>query len=136
MSKEYFSLDESVFNFETLDEAVEDYISNGEVVNIGDVLTLWYGTSKPINVKRYTPSIVDEMTNNAYDHMSEYASDFLNVDKNTENLIQTEVDNFIEGLLTRLDLLPTFYEVDDVKEVKVKITDVEAGTFDIVSKEF
>jgi len=135
MSKEYYSVDSSHFNFETLEELIEDLISGDSSVEVGNIITIYCGKSKAIDVKRYTPSIVDDMANNAYDHMGEYSSDFLDVDKLTEQLIQTEVDNFIEGLLTRLDLLPKFCEIEDVREIVVKITDTDCYDFDIVSEE-
>lgn len=134
MSKEYYSVEDGSFDFETLEELVEDLVSGDSSVEVGDIITLYCGKSKAIDVRRYTPRIVDDMANYAYDHMGEYSSDFLDVDELTEQLIQTEVDNFIEGLLTRLDLLPKFYEIEYVRDIIVKITDIDCYDFDIVSE--
>ena len=127
----YYSSNEETFNYDSIDEAVEDLIENNSDIKVGDCVRVYSGESESVDVKHYVPNIIEHMGEIAYDDMGEFADDFPDCTQDVDQQIQNEVEILIERLFEKHKLMPSFYKIKNQKTIEVCINNVDDVSFDV-----
>ena len=124
------------FILETVDEAIDELLSNDGSINNGDIAIVTSGEVKIVPVQRFVPDICDHIAERAYDDYSEHITKFPDATVEVEKEIQKEVDDLIVRLFEKHNLNPDFYDIINTKEIKVKIIDAENCEFESLNHGF
>ena len=131
MNKHY-STDSEIFNHDSEYQAILSILESDGSVNIGDEIVIFAGDQKEIPVTRFTPDYVDFIAERASDDYFDLYDQYPNVTKEEGKEIQKAVDDFITNLFKARGIKPNFYDIVNVKEIKVKITNVDKCEFEIL----
>lgn len=127
MSK-VFSTDETNFSSMSIDEAVDDQLQDNDELQVGSVITVWEGDTVPINVVPTADWLIEQMAETAHGQAGEFAEGYL-LDVTSEQTaeLQSGLNSLVENWLNAHQLQPTFYTVENVKKLEVKITGLNSG---------
>lgn len=125
--KKCYSLNNEEFNYDELDEAIRDAIDDPKI-NIGDVVTVYEGDAVPFKCGDFVGSILDDITNTAYDEGGEYSEDYLaDVTKEEEADLNKRVADVVNQWADDYGYQPKFYRVDNAKELQAKFIGGDDG---------
>lgn len=130
--KLHYSCDEEDYSLETIDEAVESLLANDASINAGDLVSVYSGEEEPINIREFTPDIIEHMGEVAANEYTNYYDGFPDITLELEKEIQTKVDNFIIEFFESHNLNPNFYKIKNSKKITVKILDADKCEFELV----
>lgn len=125
--KTYYSTDGSVFEFESIHEAVLAELGGDEDFYNGKrkILIMQKGVAVAPDVKSYVPDISDYMREAAYEDAGDFSDSFLYLDAETEKELQSRVSELVERVLKERSAMPTFYLIEDVEDIAIEITNAE-----------
>jgi len=114
---EYFAYDNI---HDTLDSATYDN------EKIGDTVTIYEGELEQYPASHYLIEVTTESLNEeAYDTVGEYADEWPNLTKSQEKELNVEINKTVDLWFSKQKLHPSFGAIENVKELKYKITDLE-----------
>ena len=132
MSETCYSLNEEYFNHTEIEDAVReafDYVG----AQPGDIRTIYEGTTKEFKAGDFAPRYMEEMlAEQAYDDGGEYAENWLSgLRPEQKEDLAKRIKEAINAWADDHALHPTFYGVENVREIKVKLLD-DDDNFEIV----
>ena len=129
-----YSFDGETFMGELHDavqEAAGDMLGDDPIT--GKVVTIHEGDTVRHNVADWIPNIVDQLSEHAYDDAGEYAQGWPDCTPDQDKELQAAICKAVDEWLDRHNLRPTFHAVENVREIKVRITS-EDGDFEVVDE--
>lgn len=118
----WYSSDNEIFNYDSIEDAVQALFGNDHTINVGDTIEVFVGDQSPIDEAQYIPNIAEHMRDQVYDEFGELSGDYPNLTAGQESELQTAVEKTVLKFLEENKLLATFYRVENVKPIKVKVT--------------
>lgn len=119
-----YSTDGESFTHDTAEDAFEDEISGANLC-VGESIVVFEGDKAPHSVKNWIPDIAEEIGNRAYEDASEWADSFPDCTPEQSEELQREVETVVLAWLERHSLEPTFYRVENIKEIRAEIVGAE-----------
>jgi hypothetical protein len=128
-----WSIDQENYSFVDLTEAAEEAISRSpDPLPVGSIITIWAGTSDRYKASDFVPDMRDELPNQAAgSDAGEWAEDWPDCTKEQSDELQQAIEQLVDEWADRHGLQPSFYRVNNIREVKLRITS-ETGAFDVV----
>ncbi len=118
-----YSTNGEEFIHSDLEGAVEMVFDDGEH-NVGDTITVYSGTAVLHNASDFMHRhLVDDLADAAYDEAGEWADGWPYATPKQADELNEAVKVVVDAWAIKLNQIPTFSKVTDVKEVKVIITD-------------
>lgn len=120
-----YSLNDTDFDFETIDEAIHCY-SDDEGVTEG-IITIYCGEKQTLKASDFASfDSVGMMVNNAYDKYQEHSDSYLiDVTTNQEKELEKEIKKVIDSWADKYDNHPKFCGVKNVKEYNLAFSIVD-----------
>lgn len=130
-----YSTNEEEYNYDTLEEAAE-YVFDNPDLPVGTVRSVWGG--EPVRKKagdyfpkRYSP-IIEILTDNACEECGEFVEGWLSkIKPEQEAELTALVKAAVNEWADKHNLHPTFYAVENTREIKLRLLD-EKGAWEIV----
>ena len=125
MSEIYYSTDGETFNDQSIDDAICQIIESDEALNVGDIITVYSGEAVKKKASDYISSTVEDMEQNAYDDMGEYANEWPDLTKDEADELTAIISAAVDEWADKYELQPKFYGIRNQKEIKVKILNID-----------
>ncbi len=119
-TEKVYSNNNEDYSYTELSECVESYYFN-DSVKAGDVVTVFEADAVKAKASSFVYGLMDSMQEKAYDEYGEYAEHWPDTDQKNIDVLEEVVKLLADLWATNYDVQPTFYKVDNVKEIKVKI---------------
>lgn len=123
MSEKYYSVDEENFSHSDMADAVQevfDYVG----AKPGDERTIYEGTAKKLTAGSFVPCIEDDLINSAFDEVGEFADGWLEgLTPDQRGDLADRVKAAVNSWADDHGLQPTFFTVENVREIKVRLLD-------------
>jgi 3,4-dihydroxy-2-butanone 4-phosphate synthase len=110
----YYSTDEEVFNYDCIEEAIEDF-------ETGETVTIYQGEAARRSASSYCHFDADSLTENAVDNAGEFAEGWPGASASQEIELLKMVREAVDKWADKHKLQPAFYGVKNIKEVRVKV---------------
>jgi hypothetical protein len=125
MDKKCYSTNGEDFNDSEMDDAAQsvfDYVG----AKAGDVRTIFEGTARKHLASDFAPDLIDTLSEQAYNDLGEYAEDWLEgVTKEERDDLDARIKDVINSWADDNGHEPSFYSVDDSREIQVRLLDDE-----------
>jgi hypothetical protein len=125
MGEEYvYATSEDCENWimDSIDEAVNEIVSEEPEIKVGDKISVYRGTKEVVLISQYVPNISECIDDQAYDDLGDLTDSVIPDDKVKE--FDDAVKNFIDLYANINGFTPTFYRVVNIEEVEVVITSI------------
>ena len=139
MNNKCYSVDNELFNYTEIYEAAESAFSQF-AERVGDILTIYEGTPVRKKASDFYRSLLENMMAcaylekmMAYDEFSDLAEGFLsNVSLEQEQELDDEIKEVIDKWADKYNQHPTFYGVEGIKPIQIRLTGIEPFAYKIV----
>lgn len=118
-SQVVWSLNGEFYNYDSLHDLLDMGVVVGQEVYFGEVLPV---SSYDVTGEWMAETVIDQISNNAWDMVGEIAEDFPNVSKDA----MEELSTFIHDWLERHDP-PRFYQVKRVQSYFITQDDIDSA---------
>lgn len=133
MSDKKYSIDEELYNFSEIEEAAEA-VFDYPAAKIGDIRSVYSCDPYMFKASEFAPDIVDDMRERAYEECGEWGEDFLmSSSLDNDNELTKKLEDVVDEWANSHGLQPTFYRVDNVKEIQIKLIDND-GNFEALAE--
>ena len=108
--------------FDELGDCIRD-LEDQDIHKIGDIIVIKEGTAKMAKTEEFVcvDDLIDRMIDSAQDQYGECAEDFLDdIDDNAREALELHIIDFFE----ENGFTPTFYGIEDEKEIKIQINEI------------
>jgi len=130
----WYSADNETFNSDEMVDAVQLRASQMDGPITGEVITIYEGErGAGYSASQWTPDMVEYLGERAADDAGEVAYDWPPANKQQCAELQAAVEKVVEDWAARHKLEPTFFEIVNVREIKVRLTS-EDGDFEVVDE--
>lgn len=134
MTDKVYSFDQDLFNDFSREEAAENavehaYYNLGDEELAGKTVTIWEGDKHPYPISTFVPDIVEAMYECSYDIAPDGCDNFPDCTVAQAEELQQEVLRTIEEWATKHNLSPSFYAVENVREITLAIMSVDPLEF-------
>lgn len=119
MTEKYYALSEDQEHWwaDSIEEAIDELLPNSKV---GDVLTVYEGSPIKNKASDFAPELSEIMSECAYDNCGEFTEGWLHsADKDG---LQEDFKKWLDQWCTDKGHHPQWFIIDNVKELKVRIT--------------
>jgi hypothetical protein len=127
-----YSTNEEDYSHESVCEAVQDILENGDVTT-GDIVTLWEADAIKRSASYYVPDMAEHMLDAASGECGEYA-DTWDFSKKERESLQELIEKAVDKWADENKMQPSFYTVENSTPFSVRITD-EDGGYEIIPGE-
>ena len=132
MSELKYSTDEETFDYDDIGEALCSIFECDDTLDVGTIITVYSGEKEEKKASNYSTWIVENLSQNAFDDMSEHSGDWPNCTKEQEKELEDAIDKLVDEWADEHNLQPTFYGIKNQKKIKVKILNIETGDFEVL----
>lgn len=131
MVEKYYSSNEETYEYSDPEGAIESVLECMKAPAVGNVISIWVGDCTTQKASHYTPDIVDDMSNAAYDACDEFAGGWPHSTAEQENELNAAIQKVVDEWADKHGLQPKFGTVSNCKEIKFRLTKVDLENWDI-----
>ena len=129
MSDKVYSTNDEIFNHESIMEALSELHDDG-FLELNGTARVWLGDRKKIDTYPSAGSLIDSMREDAYHQAGDSSDSYLDsVSSQQEAELQSGLNSLIDNWLVAHKLTPTFYSVENVEVLEVRITELSEFDF-------
>ncbi len=126
-----YSLNNEDFNYTEMEDALRDKFDDLDI-KLGDVVTIYEGDAVLWKAGDFADGFpVDTLSNGSYDEAGEYADEWPNCTKEQDQDLVQRIKDVVNQWADDHGLQPTFYRVENVKEIQAKLTSID-GDYEIL----
>lgn len=127
-----YSMDGETYHDLPISELIDDAINTGDIDPMfDDVLTIYKAQSKSLLASDLLYPVNDQLLDAAYDQYGDFAEDWLDgITTDAQIELNNALKLVLDGWATKHNQHPTFLEISDAKEIKVKVIE---GGYEVLS---
>lgn len=135
MTTTYYSENGEEYRHEDLEEAVYAIIEDDADLEVGYVISVWEGKCRFRKASSYAPDVFEDMQNQAYDELPDFADNWPNVTKDQSKELVDSINELIDKWADKYNQQPAFGLMSNCKERFFKITKMAEMASDIEYEE-